>query len=157
MYTSLADLLEKSGQQADPSLFQRSMTSAPEPASSSQSSTFVDVHTFDYTYANLHHDPVNMTLDQKRYWIEQLMNHLHPQARHGAHLILVNIGMEANRDTTNQKTAEDLLVLLAQHVLLKDKEFLPLVDEQLMDMVQLGQCAQGRTTRLWQLYSCIKK
>ena len=61
------------------------------------------------------------------------MEHLDPIARQGAHLILFNIGMEANRDTKNQKTAEDLLVLLAQHVLLKDKDFLSLVNEQLID------------------------
>ena len=152
MYTSIAELLQQSGQQTDPFIFQRPN---PTPTQSIQSS-FIDVHTFDYTYANLNHDPVNMTLEEKINWIERLMEHLDPIARQGAHLILVNIGMEANRDTTNKKTAEDLLVLLAQHVLLKDKDFLSLVNEQLIDMLQLGQCAQGRTTRLWQLYSCIK-
>lgn len=152
MYTSIAELIQQSGQQMDPSVFQR-----PNPSIPTTSSLFTDVHTFDYTYANLNHDPVNMTLEEKKIWIERLMEHLDPIAQQGARLILVNIGMEANRDTTNQKTAEDLLVLLAQHVLLKDKDFLPLVNEQLIDMLQLGQCAQGRTTRLWQLYSCIKK
>ena len=35
-------------------------------------------------------------------------------------------------------------------------QFQPMVEEQLRDMVQLGQCAQGRTTRLWQLVVSMK-
>jgi hypothetical protein len=68
----------------------------------------------------------------------------------------MNIDNTANLDSTNQKTADDLLVLLAKHVLEKDRDILPLVEEQLQDMVELGQCAQGRTTRLWQLYKALE-
>jgi hypothetical protein len=73
----------------------------------------------------------------------------------GVQIIMANIGHDANRDTTNQKNAEDIIVVLAQHCMNNDPSIIPLLEEQLQDMVQLGQCAQGRTTRLWQLYVAL--
>jgi hypothetical protein len=81
----------------------------------------------------------------------------HPIALQGVHMILSNMNHDANLDRTNQIRAEDILVKLSQYVLQCDESFLPLIEEQIMDMVQLGQCAQGRTTRLWQLYCSLPK
>ena len=134
---------------------QQHPTSSPimEPYQHSVPSSFIDVHRFDYSYANQTHEAVPFTNDQRIDWIRRLEDRMsHPLAKRGAEIIRANIGHDANRDNTNQKTADDLLVLLSQHVIERDAEFLPLVEEQLVDMVELGQCAQGRTTRLWQLY-----
>jgi hypothetical protein len=125
------------------------------PTVSSGPSAFIDVHRFDYSYVDQTHEHVNETPDQRRHVIQHLMDRMtNPTAKQGAHIILANIGHDANKDSTNQKTADDLLVLLAKHVE-KDPSFLPMIEEQLQDMVQLGQCAQGRTTRLWQLYQAL--
>ena len=120
-------------------------------------STFIDVHTFDYSYVNKEHEPVLLSKEEKIQLLEELRASMTNQmARQGVHMIIANIDNIANRDSTNQKTADDILVLLAKHILEKDKDMLPLVEEQLQDMVELGQCAQGRTTRLWQLYKAIE-
>ena len=120
------------------------------------SSQFMDVHLFDYSYKDQQHSPVDMNHDEKRQWIQRLMDIMkNPASIQGTNLILANIGHPANQDTTNHKSAEDILVLLAKHVLEKDRDFLPLIEEQMQDMLQLGQCAQGRTTRLWQLYQAL--
>lgn len=120
-------------------------------------SLFQDVHMYDYAYATQTHETLLMSARDKETWIQYLMNRMKsPIAIQGAHMILANMGREANYDSTNAKYAEDILVLLSIHIQ-KDADLLPLVEEQLQDMVQLGQCAQGRTTRLWQLYMTIPK
>ena len=122
-----------------------------------QPSTFIDVHTFDYTYANNDHEPVLLSKEEKVQWLHALRNVMtNPVAQQGVHMIIMNIDHMANLDSTNQKTADDILVLLSKYVLEKDREILPLLEEQLQDMVELGQCAQGRTTRLWQLYKALE-
>jgi len=118
---------------------------------------FIDVHTFDYSYKE-YDLTIDMTRDEKEDWIRQLIPKMkRPIAIQGVHMILANIGNQANMDQTNQKTAEDILVKLTQHVIQCDESFTELIEEQLEDMVQLGQCAQGRTTRLWQLYCSLPK
>jgi hypothetical protein len=173
MYFNLAELLQQSGQTVNPEHFinvprltaqenqlqlqRQNDPSQSIPSTHSNPNQFIDVHSFDYSYANQDHEVVNMTVDRKIQWINRLIQIMNDsQARYGAELILANIGNLANQDRTNNKTAEDLLVLLAQYMT-KDQSLLPLVEEQLSDMVQLGQCAQGRTTRLWQLYVSLPK
>ena len=127
-----------------------------QPQLHPNSNQFIDIHTFDYTYADKQLEELKLNDEEKVEWIKKLMDCMkNPLAIEGSRLILSNIGMHANLDQTNQKRAEDLLVLLSKHVLEKDSSFLELLEEQLIDMVQLGQCAQGRTTRLWQLYVTI--
>lgn len=158
MYTSLAELLQQSGQTELLEQLHQPIQQQPSILSGApQREPFIDVHTFDYSYAHRGHEQVTLTNQEKHDWIQRLIVKMnHPGAKRGAELILANIGMEANVDTTNNKTADDLLVLLSQHVLTKDESFLPMVEEQLIDMLHLGQCAQGRTTRLWQLYVAIQ-
>jgi len=168
MYQNLAELLAQSGQTVDPSQFQMrhpvqhndpSQVLQPvQPLQPNQPQSFIDVHAFDYSYADHDHEDVELTNQEKHDWITQLTTIMqHPIARQGAHLISANIGNIANMDRTNDKSAEDILVLLAQHMIQKDRSLLPMLEEQLIDMVQLGQCAQGRTTRLWQLYVTLPK
>jgi len=118
---------------------------------------FQDVHVYDYAYSSLQHEQLIMSPQDKERWIVRLIQRMHnPLSIQGAHIILANIGNMANYDSTNHKYADDILVLLSMHMD-KDADLLPLVEEQLQDMLQLGQCAQGRTTRLWQLYVSLPK
>jgi septum formation topological specificity factor MinE len=117
---------------------------------------FQDVHQFDYSYKD---QPFvcDMTDDEKIKWIHAIKSRMtNPIAQHGVDLILANVNQNANLDLTNQKRAEDLLAVLSKHMD-TDPNLLPLLEEQLQDMVQLGQCAQGRTTRLWQIYTLLYK
>lgn len=159
MYSSLAELLSQSGQTELLTQLQHSqpLQQQAQQAQHSQREPFMDVHKFDYSYAHHTHEQVTLTDHEKRDWIQRLILKMNQHgAKRGAEIILANIGMEANVDTTNNKTADDLLVLLSKHVLTKDESFLPMIEEQLIDMLNLGQCAQGRTTRLWQLYVAIQ-
>jgi septum formation topological specificity factor MinE len=117
---------------------------------------FQDVHQFDYSYKD---QPFvcDMTDDEKIKWIHAIKSRMtNPIAQHGVDLILANVNQNANLDLTNQKRAEDLLAVLSKHMD-TDPNLLSLLEEQLQDMVQLGQCAQGRTTRLWQIYNLLSK
>ena len=112
--------------------------------------SFRDVHVYDYSYKDRPYTP--LVTENQIEWIQRLIPKMkNPVAIQGIHLILANTGNLNNFDTTNQKRAEDLLADLAHVILTKDTDLLELLEEQLVDMYQLGQCAQGRVTRLWQL------
>ncbi len=56
-----------------------------------------------------------------------------------------------NYDASNKVNCTDILASILNKA---DHEFvIPVLDEQLEDMYNLGQCPQGRTTRLIQLYN----
>ena len=111
--------------------------------------SFRDVHVYDYSYKDRPYTP--LVTENQIEWIQRLIPKMkNPVAIQGIHLILANTGNLNNFDTTNQKRAEDLLADLAHVILTKDTDLLELLEEQLVDMYQLGQCAQGRVTRLWQ-------
>jgi hypothetical protein len=125
-----------------------SPVAASSPAPASQS--FQDIHVYDYSYKDQPYTP--LVTENHIEWIQRLLPKMrNPVAIQGVQLILSNTGNLANFDTTNQKRAEDLLADLAYVILTKDTDLLELLEEQMADMYQLGQCAQGRVTRLWQL------
>ena len=62
--------------------------------------------------------------------------------------IIADIGSQRNLDTTNGISADDVLCLALPHV--TNADFLNCLEEQLLGM-STGFCAQGRTTRLWQV------
>lgn len=122
--------------------------STPSTEPSAPASTFRDVHEYDYTYRQAYHPVVK----EKEVWIDRLRTRMtRPLAIAGLDLIRANQGGMGNLDTTNDKRAEDLLADLAKHIVETESDLLELLEEQLEDMYSLGQCAQGRTTRLWQL------
>lgn len=117
-------------------------------------SAFRDVHVYDYSYRDLEYTP--LVQGDKRQWIERLIPLMkNPIAVQGLHLIVANINTLNNFDTTNQKRAEDLLADVAYAIIENKAELLDLLEEQLADMYQLGQCAQGRVTRMWQLRTLL--
>ena len=62
---------------------------------------------------------------------------------------------KGNRDTRNHVDALDILRFLIVKGFPEDT--LRIVEEQLADTYRLGRCAQGRTTRLIQVYNIIKE
>ena len=124
-----------------------------------QSNLFQDIHQYDYSYRDLPYTPVVTTLEERKRLILELEETVtNPSARLGIHLIYANAGTMNNLDNTNGKQAEDLLADLAHTILVENKvDILPLLEEQMADMFHLGQCAQGKTTRLWQLIQALDK
>lgn len=122
------------------------------PLVASAPSAFRDVHAYDYTYREAAYAPA-VAAEDRPAWIERLRERMtRPLAIAGLALIQANHGHMGNLDTTNGKRAEDLLADLAKHIIeTESADLLALLEEQLEDMYSLGQCAQGRTTRLWQL------
>lgn len=119
---------------------------------------FRDVHEYDYSYRSIEYTPKIVDIEEKKRLIEQLLLKIKsPIAKQGIHLITSNIGNSINTDTTNLKNAEDILADLSHIILTTNNEdLLQLLEEQMIDMVQLGQCAQGRVTRLWQLLTIFQ-
>ena len=131
-----------------------SPSGVPSSGETNPASQFRDIHVYDYTYKDSDYTPI--VSSHKREWIERLLPKMRNSvAIQGIQLILANIGHLNNFDTTNQKRAEDLLADLAYVILEKNADLLELLEEQLADMYQLGQCAQGRVTRLWQLRQLV--
>jgi hypothetical protein len=152
-YSSSAPPASISSANASSSAPPASISSA-NASSSPPASAFRDVHVYDYTYKDQEYTP--LVSGDKREWIERLIPLMrNPVAIQGLHLILSNINTLNNFDTTNQKRAEDLLADIAYSIIEKKAELLDLLEEQLADMYQLGQCAQGRVTRLWQLRALL--
>lgn len=117
--------------------------------------SFQDVHVYDYTYKESEYK--ELVSGDKREWMEKLIPLFkNPIAIQGLHLIIANTGTLNNFDATNQKKAEDLLADISYAIHHKDTDLLPLLEEQLADMYLLGQCAQGRVTRLWQLRQLLE-
>ena len=136
---------------------QTPVTNPTEPVI--QSNLFQDVHQYDYSYKDLPYNPIVTSLEERKRLILELEDKVtNPSARLGIHLIYANAGTMNNLDNTNGKQAEDLLADLAHSILVENQvDILPLLEEQMADMFHLGQCAQGKTTRLWQLIQALDK
>lgn len=86
---------------------------------------------------------------------------MHPDARLMTNKILTEPS-EKNMDPLNHHMdARQLLVALLVKILQlqdpQDKSFYSsLLEEQLLDMKNLGPCPQGRTIRLWQLFQTLQ-
>ena len=114
---------------------------------------FKDVHQFDGTLSIPSLEPFTKEnkLEQIKILIPKLSRPfaIHMLQKIGQALIMNN---GDNRDDTNNVDATDLLA----NILSKDYEnALELLDEQLEDMYNLGQCPQGRTTRLLQILTSM--
>ena len=72
----------------------------------------------------------------------------------GLILIVENTQGSSNFDPVNNIYADDLLVEICKKISNSSEthDILVNIAEQLGDMYNLGQCPQGRTTRLYQLY-----
>lgn len=113
-----------------------------------------DVHEFD--------GKIPMRLE-KIYTEEEMRGVLHdagflrqmvPDAQRMVHRIMTENSANNVDPMNHHMDARQLLVaLLDRSSQLSDLP--PLLEEQLLDMIRLGPCPQGRTTRLWQLLQSV--
>lgn len=132
-----------------------------------------DVHVYDGKWdKDIKLPKRNISINNKIELFKSLRDLIdEPTARAGLDLIINSIGQHSNYDNKNDVFADDILVelclLLAdtkRKEMLENKEekkegketsadIINNISEQMKDMNLLGQCPQGRTTRLWQLYT----
>ena len=130
---------------------------------------FKNVHIFDGKLKNLY-TPLNngssrMSNSMKKQFLENFVQDIdkcyHINLSKSLDLFIKGIGdNDSNFDKSNNIDSCDLLIdtllLLDKKDLLKPQEgLLELLIEQLNDFVNLGQCPQGRSTRLLQIWQII--
>lgn len=79
----------------------------------------------------------------------------------GLELIKKDLGTPANRDDINKLNAEDILMEIMDLLVEKANDVIKQdvykdLSEQMKDMHDTGQCGQGRTNRLMQIYFYLK-
>ena len=106
------------------------------------SNSFIDVHSFDGRLRNII-TPTKYSMVEK----QTKYNILKEKLKNQNSIEMVNIiaSGNGNYQYENSLDASDLLV----NILYKEyDEILPILEEQLSDMLNLGRCTSGRVTRL---------
>lgn len=124
------------------------------------SNSFFDVHLFDGNW--VHNITTRFTREEKCIlfdWILFQINELSVKSM-GLELVIQKTQQYDNFDQKNNVYADDVLVEICSKLIkLKNEDrvdILKLLIEQMNDMYILGQCPQGRTTRLFQLYNSME-
>jgi hypothetical protein len=93
------------------------------------------------------------------YMLAFFNNHSLP-GHSGLTLIKKGIGKSENYDPISKAAADDILIEICMKLLdirdVKDRlDICRVIGEQMEDMYTTGQCPQGRTTRLYQIFSSL--
>lgn len=122
------------------------------------SNKFRNVHTYDGQLRGIFDDENKYTDDEKRELFSAFAELLSNQsALKMIAMIIDGIGKEggANYDPINKVDVSNILAsILTRGVMSND--ILVLLEEQLADNFNLGQCPQGRSTRMIQIYSIVR-
>ena len=127
----------------------------------SNPSSFIDVHVFDGRW---NHDITTRTTPEQKQtmfkWLLSNMCGAECDAINGIRLVVDNIQLPPNYDHVNNVYADDILAeICIKLVNLSENDrvdVLKNIAEQMADMYRLGQCPQGRSTRLIQVYNFLK-
>lgn len=121
--------------------------------------SFIDVHVYDGKW---NHDvKTRATTEKKQSMFNILMRKVASRGKplDGIKLVVDSIQKEENYDNINKLYADDILYEICVKLLNSPKDIIrdtiDIIAEQMDDMYKLGQCAQGRTTRLIQIYKCL--
>lgn len=125
----------------------------------------MDVHIFDGHWS--HDIKTNISMDDKCKLFNSLyrdMTNLHVDSNSlkGLFLVVENTQKESNYDPINKIYSDDILAEICQKIVymssdVEKHDTIMNISEQLSDMYLLGQCPQGRSTRLIQIYNCLSK
>lgn len=130
-------------------------------------SNFIDVHTFDGKWN--HNIQTRFTREQKYKlfgWLVCGLSRIGVDRNtiNGIKLIIDNIQLPGNYDNRNNVYADDILAEICSILIDKREQengdvllvdTLKNIAEQIKDMYLLGQCPQGRSTRLIQIYNYL--
>ena len=118
---------------------------------------FIDVHTFD---GHCKHYAVSVAADQAKQDCFALWLSRWPEGagKEGIKLIVRDTGQAFNLDSSNGVYADDILFEILRRVSSYEKcdlqattDTLAIINEQMADMLTLGQCPSGRSIRLLQI------
>jgi hypothetical protein len=120
------------------------------------STPFRNVHVYDGKLQGMYDEQMKYSDGQKvtifRSFCMILSN---PVAIKCVNMIEQDINGSQNYDNSNKIDASNLLAsVLTMRSMTKD--ILNIIEEQLVDIYNLGRCPQGRVTRLMQMYSLLK-
>lgn len=121
----------------------------------------IDVHTFDGQWS--HDITTKFSLKDKIFVFNILYNDVKKitniNETSGLLLIMKDSQKISNYDSVNKLYADDILVEIFKKLIKLPKEdridMTKILIEQTQDMFNLGQCASGRVTRLFQIYKCL--
>ena len=120
------------------------------------SNSFIDVHTFDGYLKNKYKPIKNFSIEEK----ENMFNNLKTSLKSPLSVHIINIMIKdlhitkgCNYQIENDMDSSDILadIIIYKHF----KDIITILDEQLEDIVSLGSCPSGRTTRLFQIWKSI--
>ena len=115
----------------------------------------IDVHTFDGKLLNKFNiTKIFSNNEKKKYFLEFKSELKSQEAKSCVAMIINHINTMNNYDPTNKINAEDILMEIINMDYINILDF---IDEQLSDCYKLGQCPQGRTTRLFQIWLALSK
>jgi hypothetical protein len=112
---------------------------------------FIDVHTFDGKLVGLFQDHSYTVSDISK--ISDIKDRLRGISKSIYDEILR--GGSGNYDPLNNLDARNMLMYIIENIELDNSGIIAILDEQLADIVELGSCPQGRTTRLLQVCECL--
>lgn len=125
------------------------------------SNNYTNVHAFDGHWS--HDIKTNTSMENKCKLFNSLYQDIkdlgvEPTSLQGLILVVENSQKPANYDPINKIYADDILVEICKKLSYtpdKRHDTLMNISEQLSDMYQLGQCPQGKSTRLIQIYNYL--
>jgi hypothetical protein len=118
------------------------------------SNTFRDVHYYDGKLEEPFIPSRQFSIEEKTHLFQSLIKRFqHPIAINMVNLISQAMGGFANLDNKNNVDSSDVLAEICIKDL--DESMIFFLQEQLVDNFQLGQCPQGRSWRLLQIYRTV--
>ena len=120
------------------------------------SNNFKDVHTFDGTLGQHFIPTESFTKEKKIQLISEFCDKLlSDTAKLMMQKIIIDLDNQNNVDTSNGVDSSDILAEICKKVSTVEID-LSFIEEQIVDMVLLGPCPEGRTTRFLQIWQAIK-
>ena len=123
---------------------------------------FKNVHEFDGTLRNLYAPSINFTIEQKISLFTEFMKRVSStESQIMISIIIKDLRKSANSeygnmDLLNGIDCTDVLADICHKLSVKKDIELGFIEEQIVDIANLGRCAQGRTTRFIQIWNAIK-
>lgn len=116
----------------------------------------IDVHTFDGKLIDKYIKRNNVSNVDKKLMFSKFISEISSsQSILIVQNIIDNLEKEEGGDNYQPENNIDCSDILADILLGNYKDLLPLLEEQLVDIVELGKCNSGRVTRLLQVWNCL--
>jgi len=118
---------------------------------------FTNVHIFDGQLKTFFQPTREFTKKEKRELILQLSNKFtNTLAKNMLITMSKDLDNDKNMDRSNNIDSSNILVEICIKLNINTEIDFSFIEEQISDIVEYGQCPEGRTTRLLQIWNVIK-